>query len=245
MLQEYRPHTRIKAPSLNTWDSSWNISSQEMIKTFYSSKSSMTNLKFVPKSGGWTVALIVVNFLILGSQEVFASHNTNGLAVMDTLCMSDEFAFAMLFPRGGMRNFIPGEGRRKHSAGLVGDGEGQLPGCGARPIMFLHEAPQLTGLVQFRRFFQHMRQISASHQAHDGVSEPPVWIQDSFGVKIVSPLQGLIQRDLPVEASKTASLQQSLQRVEVKHLSLHRPQGFRNEPVGPETALQLFIYCSC
>jgi len=54
---------------------------------------------FVPeihKELGAFIALIVVNCLILGRQEAFASKNPIGLAVSDALGMSAGFTFAML-----------------------------------------------------------------------------------------------------------------------------------------------------
>jgi electron transport complex protein RnfE len=45
---------------------------------------------------GAFIALIVVNCLILGRQEAFASRNTVKLAVLDALGMSAGFAFALL-----------------------------------------------------------------------------------------------------------------------------------------------------
>ena len=53
-------------------------------------------LPAIHKELGAFVALIVVNCLILGRQEAFASRNTLGLAVMDALGMSAGFAFALL-----------------------------------------------------------------------------------------------------------------------------------------------------
>jgi H+/Na+-translocating ferredoxin:NAD+ oxidoreductase subunit E len=54
---------------------------------------------FVPaihKELGAFIALIVVNCLILGRQEAFASKNTVGLSILDALGMSAGFTFAML-----------------------------------------------------------------------------------------------------------------------------------------------------
>jgi len=54
---------------------------------------------FVPaihKELGAFIALIVVNCLILGRQEAFASKNSVGLSIMDALGMSVGFTFAML-----------------------------------------------------------------------------------------------------------------------------------------------------
>lgn len=54
---------------------------------------------FVPaihKELGAFIALIVVNCLILGRQESFASKNTVGLSILDALGMSLGFTFAML-----------------------------------------------------------------------------------------------------------------------------------------------------
>ena len=50
----------------------------------------------VHKELGAFIALIVVNCLILGRQEAFASKNTVGLSIMDALGMSAGFTFAML-----------------------------------------------------------------------------------------------------------------------------------------------------
>jgi H+/Na+-translocating ferredoxin:NAD+ oxidoreductase subunit E len=50
----------------------------------------------VHKELGAFVALIVVNCLILGRQEAFASKNTVGLSILDALGMSLGFTFAML-----------------------------------------------------------------------------------------------------------------------------------------------------
>ncbi len=50
----------------------------------------------IHKELGAFIALIVVNCLILGRQEAFASKNTVGLSVMDALGMSLGFTFAML-----------------------------------------------------------------------------------------------------------------------------------------------------
>ncbi len=50
----------------------------------------------IHKELGAFVALIVVNCLILGRQEAFASKNTLKLSVMDALGMSVGFAFALL-----------------------------------------------------------------------------------------------------------------------------------------------------
>jgi electron transport complex protein RnfE len=50
----------------------------------------------IHKELGAFIALIVVNCLILGRQESFASKNTVGLAIKDALGMSLGFTFAML-----------------------------------------------------------------------------------------------------------------------------------------------------
>jgi len=50
----------------------------------------------IHKELGAFIALIVVNCLILGRQEAFASKNTVGLSIMDALGMSAGFTFAML-----------------------------------------------------------------------------------------------------------------------------------------------------
>lgn len=50
----------------------------------------------IHKALGAFIALIVVNCLILGRQESFASKNNVGLAVMDALGMSLGFTFALL-----------------------------------------------------------------------------------------------------------------------------------------------------
>ncbi|RLD19513.1 MAG: electron transport complex subunit RsxE [Bacteroidetes bacterium] len=50
----------------------------------------------VHKELGAFIALIVVNCLILGRQEAFASKNTVGLSILDALGMSAGFTFAML-----------------------------------------------------------------------------------------------------------------------------------------------------
>lgn len=50
----------------------------------------------IHKELGAFIALIVVNCLILGRQEAFASKNTPGLAVVDALGMSIGFTFALL-----------------------------------------------------------------------------------------------------------------------------------------------------
>ena len=50
----------------------------------------------IHKELGAFIALIVVNCLILGRQESFASKNTVGLSVLDALGMSLGFTFAML-----------------------------------------------------------------------------------------------------------------------------------------------------
>jgi len=50
----------------------------------------------IHKELGAFIALIVVNCLILGRQESFASKNTVGLAITDALGMSLGFTFAML-----------------------------------------------------------------------------------------------------------------------------------------------------
>jgi H+/Na+-translocating ferredoxin:NAD+ oxidoreductase subunit E len=51
---------------------------------------------FIHKELGAFIALIVVNCLILGRQEAFASKNNVGLAFMDALGMSAGFTFALL-----------------------------------------------------------------------------------------------------------------------------------------------------
>jgi electron transport complex protein RnfE len=50
----------------------------------------------VHKALGAFIALIVVNCLILGRQEAFASRNTPALAVADALGMALGFTFALL-----------------------------------------------------------------------------------------------------------------------------------------------------
>jgi electron transport complex protein RnfE len=50
----------------------------------------------IHKELGAFIALIVVNCLILGRQEAFASKNSVGLSVLDALGMSAGFTFAML-----------------------------------------------------------------------------------------------------------------------------------------------------
>ena len=50
----------------------------------------------VHKELGAFIALIVVNCLILGRQEAFASKNTIGFSILDALGMSAGFTFAML-----------------------------------------------------------------------------------------------------------------------------------------------------
>ncbi len=50
----------------------------------------------IHKELGAFIALIVVNCLILGRQEAFASKNPVGLSIMDALGMSAGFTFAML-----------------------------------------------------------------------------------------------------------------------------------------------------
>ncbi len=59
----------------------------------------------VHKELGAFIALIVVNCLILGRQEAFASRNTVGLAVADALGMSIGFTFA-LFCVGAIREVL-------------------------------------------------------------------------------------------------------------------------------------------
>ncbi len=54
---------------------------------------------------GAFIALIVVNCLILGRQEAFASRNTVKMAVADALGMSAGFAFALLC-LGGVREIL-------------------------------------------------------------------------------------------------------------------------------------------
>ena len=54
---------------------------------------------------GAFIALIVVNCLILGRQEAFASRNTVKMAVADALGMSAGFAFALLC-LGGVREML-------------------------------------------------------------------------------------------------------------------------------------------
>lgn len=54
---------------------------------------------------GAFISLIVVNCLILGRQEAFASRNTVGLAVVDALGMAIGFAFA-LFCLGATREIL-------------------------------------------------------------------------------------------------------------------------------------------
>ena len=51
---------------------------------------------FIHKELGAFIALIVVNCLILGRQEAFASKNSVGLSILDALGMSAGFTFAML-----------------------------------------------------------------------------------------------------------------------------------------------------
>ena len=51
---------------------------------------------FIHKELGAFIALIVVNCLILGRQEAFASKNNTGLAVADAAGMSAGFTFALL-----------------------------------------------------------------------------------------------------------------------------------------------------
>jgi electron transport complex protein RnfE len=53
-------------------------------------------LPAIHKELGAFIALIVVNCLILGRQESFASKNTVGLSILDALGMSLGFTFAML-----------------------------------------------------------------------------------------------------------------------------------------------------
>lgn len=50
----------------------------------------------IHKELGAFIALIVVNCLILGRQEAFASRNTIGLSILDALGMSLGFTFALL-----------------------------------------------------------------------------------------------------------------------------------------------------
>jgi electron transport complex protein RnfE len=50
----------------------------------------------IHKELGAFIALIVVNCLILGRQEAFASKNPVGLALMDAIGMSAGFTFALL-----------------------------------------------------------------------------------------------------------------------------------------------------
>ena len=50
----------------------------------------------IHKELGAFIALIVVNCLILGRQEAFASKNSVGLSILDALGMSAGFTFAML-----------------------------------------------------------------------------------------------------------------------------------------------------
>jgi len=54
---------------------------------------------------GAFISLIVVNCLILGRQEAFASKNSVGLAVMDALGMGGGFAFALVL-LGGAREIL-------------------------------------------------------------------------------------------------------------------------------------------
>ncbi len=53
-------------------------------------------LPAIHKELGAFIALIVVNCLILGRQEAFASKNSVGLSILDALGMSVGFTFAML-----------------------------------------------------------------------------------------------------------------------------------------------------
>jgi len=50
----------------------------------------------IHKALGAFIALIVVNCLILGRQEAFASKNKPGLAILDALGMGAGFTFALL-----------------------------------------------------------------------------------------------------------------------------------------------------
>lgn len=59
----------------------------------------------IHKALGAFIALIVVNCLILGRQESFASKNKPGLAMMDALGMSIGFTFALLCI-GGIREML-------------------------------------------------------------------------------------------------------------------------------------------
>ncbi len=73
----------------------------------------VTVIDYVLKAGapdvhrelGAFIALIVVNCLILGRQEAFASRNTVKMAVADALGMSAGFAFALLC-LGGVRELL-------------------------------------------------------------------------------------------------------------------------------------------
>jgi len=63
----------------------------------------------IHKELGAFIPLIVVNCMILGRQEAFASKNSVRLAVVDALGMASGFLFA-LFALGGVREIL-GEGR--------------------------------------------------------------------------------------------------------------------------------------
>src|SRR5210317_1507365 len=73
---------------------------------------------YIHKELGAFIALIVVNCLILGRQEAFASKNTVGLAIMDALGMGLGFTFA-LFSIGVIREVL-GNGSL-FGASLFGD----------------------------------------------------------------------------------------------------------------------------
>lgn len=75
-------------------------------------------LPAIHKDLGAFIALIVVNCLILGRQEAFASKNTVGLAIMDALGMGLGFTFA-LFCIGVIREVL-GNGSL-FGASLFGD----------------------------------------------------------------------------------------------------------------------------
>ena len=62
-------------------------------------------LPAIHKELGAFISLIVVNCLILGRQEAFASKNKMGLSIMDALGMSTGFTLALVIDWRGARNF--------------------------------------------------------------------------------------------------------------------------------------------
>jgi len=84
------------------------ISTYIVIIATFVTVADLTLLAFTPhlhRELGAFIALIVVNCLILGRQEAFASRNTVGMALADALGMSVGFAFALLC-LGGAREIL-------------------------------------------------------------------------------------------------------------------------------------------